>query len=209
MDKFDIYEFSALLLPGAIALYGLALLYPELRLLVHNKDFTFGTLGLYVVLSFAAGHLIQAVGNQIEKISWIKDGKPSDWVRQGMNNILIEDQRENLKKLIVSELSYKKIDFKKTSQEEWENITREIYIFCRNQDKTKRIDIFNANYGLYRGLAASLLLLSLAIYIKLGNSHLWLSAILAALAFLSIYRMQRFSIYYAKELFMQFLHSYK
>ena len=70
----------------------------------------------------------------------------------------------------------------------------------------KRIDTFNANYGLCRGLAASLLVL---LFVNLiCNFKGWqIHVILSALCCLAIYRFYRFGIIYARELFVEFLQS--
>jgi hypothetical protein len=70
----------------------------------------------------------------------------------------------------------------------------------------KRIDTFNANYGLCRGLAASLLVL---LFVNLiCNLKEWqIHVILLVLCALATYRFYRFGIIYSRELFVQFLQS--
>jgi len=64
MKSLDQYEFTGILVPGVIALYGLARMFPETVGLVGEKDFSVGELGLFVVLAYAAGHLVQAIGKR-------------------------------------------------------------------------------------------------------------------------------------------------
>jgi len=68
--KFDAYEIIGVITPGSILLFGLALVFPDLKALFFAEGFSLGDLGLFLVLSFVAGHLIQAVGNLIESIVW-------------------------------------------------------------------------------------------------------------------------------------------
>src|SRR5258706_15397682 len=104
MKNFDPYEFTSLILPGAIILYGLSLLFPELKLIVQNKDFTVGDLGLFVILSYAAGHIIQGVGNIIEWVWWKISGKPTDWIRIGKGDLLSSAQIIQLEKDLPKKL---------------------------------------------------------------------------------------------------------
>jgi len=73
MRKFDFYEFAGIIAPGALAVYGLARIYPELGILIHNESVSFGELGLLLILAYVAGHLIQSFGNLIEWIWWMSN----------------------------------------------------------------------------------------------------------------------------------------
>jgi hypothetical protein len=73
---------------------------------------------------------------------------------------------------------------------------------------TKRLHTFNGNYGLFRGLlAAELLILVIALFRQtqinpqFDNSSVFI--VLGIAIALTIYRMDRFSKYYARELFAQ------
>ena len=70
---------------------------------------------------------------------------------------------------------------------------------------TERIDLFNAQYGMNRGIAASFLAL-IALLLFTSGFKLWrLEAVLAVCAGLAVYRMERFWRYYGRELYTQFL----
>ncbi len=66
------------------------------------------------------------------------------------------------------------------------------------------MDTFNGNYGLNRGLAASLLVLAV-LNIFSDWSQWSISIWFVVGAGLAIYRMDRFGVHYGRELFVQFL----
>ena len=206
MKNFEWYEFSALLLPGALLLYGLSLLFTDLNLIVKNADFSIGDLGLFTLLSFATGHIIQALGNLIESIWWKFCGKPTDWIRRGKGNLVSEHQFKKLELDIPIKLNLKTKPFviKEQTEANWFGITRQMYVAIGLANQNKRIDIFNAAYGLTRGLTSSLIVLSSLTFLKYGITY-WITLILALLSVVMLIRMRRFGIHYARELFIQFL----
>lgn len=72
------------------------------------------------------------------------------------------------------------------------------YNFLYQKEKTERIDIFNGNYSLFRGLAVSFLIIAVLCFIYLNNTVTLFAFILFIL---STSRMIRFAKHYAKELF--------
>ena len=91
------------------------------------------------------------------------------------------------------------------STEDWYMITRQIYAVVRYVGRSARIDIFNGYYGMFRGLAAALLLVILASALQRGFGHPRLYVLLVGALVLAIFRMHRFAVNYARELFVQFL----
>src|SRR4051812_50136712 len=78
MQKPTFYEQLGIIIPGSILMFGLVLYYPQLKLLTTQDAFSVGELGLFVLISYAAGHLVAAVGNGLENLfSW--DGIAPDW----------------------------------------------------------------------------------------------------------------------------------
>ncbi len=61
-----IHEFSADFIPGVIFLYGLNLIYSNAWKLI-SHDLSIGSLILFSFLAYGAGHVIQALGNVVEK----------------------------------------------------------------------------------------------------------------------------------------------
>lgn len=67
-----------------------------------------------------------------------------------------------------------------------------------------RIETFNGNYGLNRGIAAALL--CLAAVVGTMSPNRWLLALgFVLVAVIYVYRMQRFGIHFAKEVYLGFL----
>lgn len=68
--------------------------------------------------------------------------------------------------------------------------------------KVERIDTFNGNYGLNRGLSTACVALAIAA----ATQAQWYIVIgLLALAIVFAYRAYRFGVNYARELYLQFL----
>jgi hypothetical protein len=207
MKKFDFYEFTGVLAPGAVAVYGLARIYPELGILVRDEKVSFGELGLLLILAYVAGHLIQTFGNLIEWIWWkCAGGWPSDWVRARNRDIIATAQWKVLPAKIRDALHIKCPDDLSTlSDDEWKPITRQIYAAVRKAGRAERIDIFNGNYGMLRGVAASLIVVLVAAFNDIESERWKLYGALFVMALLALIRMHRFGVHYARELFVQFI----
>jgi hypothetical protein len=205
MRSFDFYEFTGVIAPGTIVLLCFALLYPEIRLLF-DKDLTVGGLGIFLIVAYVAGHLTQAIGNSIEALWWKAwSGMPTDWARSGKGNLISDQQIEAMQEQLASKLKLQTVTaIPELSQQAWFAVTRQMHAAVAAESRAGRIDIFNGNYGLNRGIASALLIASL-FTITRGAVH-W-SAALAALvgAGVALYRMHRFAKHYARELFVQFL----
>lgn len=203
--QLDFYEFAGIVMPGSILIAGLAQAVPDIGAIIAVKDMTLGTLGLFVILAYAAGHLVQTVGNAIENLYWLYPGIPSDWVRTGRGHLLSQGQRAALEEQIPKKLGLRPpFAFNRLDKKEWFSTTRQIYAAVAAANRANRIDVFNGNYGLNRGLAASLLLVAAVVAMN-DHGHWLYSCGLVVAAAAGIYRMQRFARHYARELFVQFL----
>ena len=61
MKQFDFYEFTGILLPGAIVLTALVVLFPGCGLPTLIKDISFGGMGIFIVLAYAVGPTLQGI----------------------------------------------------------------------------------------------------------------------------------------------------
>ena len=87
---------------------------------------------------------------------------------------------------------------------QWYSITRQVYAAVSAAGRATRVDIFNGNYGLCRGIAAGFL--ALLVWSVIVNWRLWQVEVgLVILISLAIYRMHRFGVRYARELFVRYL----
>jgi len=211
MKKFDFYEFAAVLCPGALLVFALTKLFPELSFVGNKETFSFGDLGVFVLLSYVTGQLVQALGNVIAKVWWVFwSGLPTDWVRSGKHKLIAQQQMAQLSGKL-SELTGIAVPngVGAFSQADWYVITRQIYTVVRHAGRSSRVDIFNGYYGMFRGLTASLLLVTTLSVIQRGWVHLRLYVLFTAGVVLAVFRMHRFAVNYARELFVQFLTTQK
>jgi len=198
--SFDFYEFVGIIIPGAVVLLGLMSLFSEARTL-DNAGVSVGALGAFIIIAYAAGQLVQGIGNGLEWVWWkIRRGWPTHRALAG--KLLSADQHKRLMKALRAD---KKIaaDAALTSPSECLAVAREVYSIVAHAGQAGRVDRFNGNYGLVRGLAAALLVLLIAAIVTAKGAIV--IAILLALFVLAMQRMDRFGRRYALELFVQYL----
>jgi len=202
MKTFDFYEFAGVLCPGVVALFSASVIFPRFSPFVRDQSISVGTLGLFVVLSYVAGHLVQALGNLLEPLIWrLFGGTPTDWVRTRRRTLLTDQQNAAVEERIKIQTGK---PLSSTTQNEWHSAVRSIYAAVANSGHAARIDVFNGNYGLFRGLATAFLLSAVSILVS--PLFRWSAFVfLFACALLAIYCLRRFGIHYARELFVQFL----
>ena len=160
MKSFDFYEFAGLLVPGSITLTSVLLLFPQFHIPVLLSGLSVGDLGLFVVLAYAAGHLTQAVGNGVEWILWsVLGGMPTDWVRTRKHHLLSESQMKVLQNQLEAVLHIQTdIDAKHLTDTDWSSIRQQINAAVVAQSRDARINTFNGNYSLNRGIASAFLI---------------------------------------------------
>lgn len=192
--EFSFYEFVAVLVPSAILLYAVQLI---LEYAYQKQIVDFGKIGetaIFVIICYGVGHIIQSLGNFYENIVWfVYGGMPAKWLthKNKFNNYLFE---QSLNQRIVEQVKNKFGD-------DIEDYGRLTYNLLFQKDKTKRIDIFNGNYSLFRGLAVSFLIIT-ALCLYYLTWQLSLVALVPSL--LATVRMIRFAKYYATETFITF-----
>lgn len=200
MDKFDPYEFIAVILPGSVVLFGVLYLFPSAKP-VFGTDMNVGGLGLFVIASFIVGHLIQGFGNALGWAWWKWKGMPTDWVRQPVQDLIGDEQRRRLADILLRE---KNCTLDRLDRKQWYSMVREICSTITHAGRSKRIDAFNRNYGLLRGLTVGCLIFAgLAAYAQPENWLLWTIAFF--MAGVSAYRMHRFAVIYGREVFTEYL----
>jgi len=204
-EKFNAYEYIGVIAPGAVVVFAVTLVSPELKQFLVDGGTTLGGLGLFLILSFIAGHLLQGLGNWFENIFWkCFGGMPSNWVKRGNQKILANEQRKLLTQK-VSELHPEIDNLEQVDDKEWYSLTREIYAIVKAADRAARIDAFNRNYGLLRGVAVSFLVTTAGALFVINLCKWKIYVALAVCTVLAVYRMHRFAVIYARELFVQFI----
>jgi hypothetical protein len=56
--KMSFYEQLGIVIPGSVLMFGLTLYYPALQLITGKDGLSVGDLGLFVLIAYAAGHLV-------------------------------------------------------------------------------------------------------------------------------------------------------
>jgi hypothetical protein len=197
---FDFYEYAGFIIPGAVVIMAVVWLFPESRALFSKEGVTLGELGLFVIVAYAAGQLVQAIGNYLEWLWWKpQGGMPTGRVLSG--SLLTSEQYQRL--LVGLGAALGSDDLSKLNKAQRRAIVREVYAEVLAAGKAARIDTFSGSYGLMRGLAAAFVLIFvLAIVVGKGATVL---GTLVVLFLLALHRMHRYSQHYATELFIQYL----
>ena len=155
MNKMTFYEQVGIVIPGAVLMVGLSVLFPALNALVAKDGVTLGQFGIFLLLSYAAGHFIAALGNVLESVLWRPfGGMPSDWITKQSPSLLSSQQIVALETKITSRFDINAGKLPGMDRKFWWPISRQIYADVAKNGKVERIDTFNGNYGLNRGLCA-------------------------------------------------------
>ncbi len=205
MQKLSFYEQVGVVIPGAVFLFGAMFFVSELRELFAKDGFNVGGLGVFVIVSYAAGHLLAGLGNATAKGYWkFKGGMPSDWIVGATPRLLSSAQIARVEELTAARLRLTLPPLSELTPKEWFPVFRQIYSDVEKNGKPARGDIFNGNYGLNRGLCSATLALSIVVFVRAPDQ--WgvsLALIGASVAYL--YRMHTFGVSYAREIYNQFL----
>ena len=204
MNKMTFYEQVGIVIPGSVFVVGLLFYFPMLNALMAKDGVTPGQFGIFLLLSYASGHLLAAVGNALEAAFWkIAGGRPTDWVTKANGtSLLSSSQIDALEAKVESRFGFKIGRIPGMDRKSWFPISQQIYAEVAKNGKPERIDTFNGNYGLNRGLAAATLSLAVVSFAE-GQNGVGAAFIIVALVY--GYRGFRFARYYARELYVQFL----
>lgn len=194
--EFSFYEFVGLLIPGSLLLFGvnfLVLGQLDKPLFAVEK---IGDTVVFLILAYTTGHFIQALGNIIEKVIWwFFGGMPTQWLLT----------KNNFKKKLFSEPLNQKISDKVTQKFGigFKEVGGMAYNTVFIAGKSARIDIFNGNYSLFRGLFVASLSIAVGCIIQY-HFNWWQNILVFTPSVLMLRRMIRFAIYYAKETYKTF-----
>ncbi|MFL5614066.1 MAG: hypothetical protein ACJ796_10435 [Gemmatimonadaceae bacterium] len=219
MTPLTFYEQVGILIPGAVLLFAVTLLQPEWKAILGGNGLTIGGLGLFLLLSYAAGHAVAAVGNIIEKLLWaVFGGLPTDRLARNPEKVLGQKRLARFKELFqkryqydapISELEpdgppkrWTKLWWSR--RKAWRSAFGQLYSDVRvNNPGT--VLTFNGNYGLNRGLAASMMVITLLICTLRPQGFVQTAVAAGLLTIVFLFRTYRFGIYFAREVFNNFL----
>jgi hypothetical protein len=204
VNKMTFYEQVGIVIPGSVFLVGLLFYFPALNALMAKDGVTLGQFGIFLLLSYASGHLLAAVGNALEWTLWkIAGGMPTDWVTKANGTSLLSaSQIEALATKANARLGVRIEKIPGMDRKTWFSISRQIYADVAKNGKPERVDTFNGNYGLNRGLAAATLALAV---VSIAEGQRRIAAAFVVVAVVYGYRAFRFARYYAREMYVQFL----
>jgi hypothetical protein len=207
MKDFDFYQVVGVIAPGTVVVIGgVFLFYPDQQqLLVSISGVSLGSLGVGLILAYVAGQLLQAVGNAVETVWWwLWGGMPTDWVRTGRHELVADPQVAQVHRSVRLMLDAQGLDVSSLNKSQWYSVIRQVYAAVSSGGRAARVDIFNGNYGLCRGIAAGfLVLLAWAVFV---DWRAWkIELVLVIVVAIAIYRMHRFGVHYGRELVVQFL----
>jgi hypothetical protein len=81
VNKLSFYEQVGIVIPGAVLLFVAMFYLPELRDILGKDGINLGGLGVFVLIAYATGHVLAAIGNLVEAVYWrTRAGMPTNWV---------------------------------------------------------------------------------------------------------------------------------
>lgn len=200
MRNFDFYEFVALIVPGLCFCSFVVYIY-------HPELMTSGSVqlaGLLLPLGYAIGHLLHGLGNIFERAS-------SLFSRQSSGACVVtlgcRDFPNNLKQKFSENLA-RCLDITDPNipEKDRDKVFAQMIMYVGLHSLGGRVNIFNANYSLFRGLLSACFACAALVLIcqnrLAANLTFWFWLIMLAL--ISFLRMRRFSRYYAREVLFVF-----
>jgi hypothetical protein len=206
MAKLSFYEQVGILIPGVIFLAVLLVIVPGANAFLSPKNISVGEFGIFIITAYAVGHAIAAVGNLLESIWWkIRGGMPTEWVIYDDERIVSAAQKQKLAEKVKSYFGLPLTNIIGMDRRRWRPISRQVYRYSLTVS-AERIEVFNGNYGLNRGLAAALFSLAVLNEAVQPQHYVFsLSLIVGGLVY--CYRMNRYAVHFAREVFLIFLNS--
>jgi hypothetical protein len=202
-SAFDTYEYVGIITPGAVLLTVLLFLFPDAKVqLAGREGIQIGALGIFLILSFVLGHIVQALGNIVGWLDQaLSDGNASDRLLNPVCTIVNAKQRAGLTRALLDRLG---VVFDCQTPGEWRTTRTEMYGIISAAEKSGRIDAFNRSYGLNKGLSCVFFISSILVIAVAEQPGIW-GIVLAGSAVLSFNRMRYFSECYTRELVLEFI----
>ncbi len=210
LRSFSMYEFVAVIVPGAILVLGLWFV-PQLRDLLSGEQDTSGltATAVYLLLSYAAGHVAQAGGNLIEAAYWkMWGGPPIDWVRSECRYLISSQQKTAVENAIRYLIPNRSAGLKGVSKNDWQALKRELNVMLSERGFLEYQDLMNANYHLCRALPVSCIALGFAMgfaSVLTCAQGMLLGSICIAVVAASLWRMHRYGEHAAREFYIKLI----
>jgi hypothetical protein len=202
--KLSYYDQVGIVIPGALFLAIAALIMPGANALVAPQDISIGKFGIFLLLAYAAGHAVAAVGNILEFVWWsLRGGWPSDWIVYDDDRILNSVQKKQLLEKVNARLDLKVPKIVGLEAKKWRKDFGRLYGSALATNPGK-IEVLNGNYGLNRGLASAAFALTI-MSATIQPDQWQATAALGAGTLIYGFRAQLFGIGFAKEVYNCFL----
>src|SRR5258708_8317748 len=140
----------------------------------------------------------------MESCVWLGRGRPSNWVVREKDFLLSPEQVHSLEQLIRQRLRLDIATIRGMNPRQWPPISQQIYADVMSYGKPARIDSFDGNYTLNRGLAAALLALAL-LSLAYSETDWRVTMGVLPIALLYGYRLYPFWLSHARQPYSQFL----
>jgi len=128
VNKLTFYEQVGIVIPGSVFVFGLLLFFPTLQTVLTKDGVSLGDFGIFLLLSYAAGHLIAVIGNAAESFLWgLLGGMPSTWVTRRETSLLSDSQIDLLEKKVETRLGITIGKIRGLDVNTWWPISRQIY----------------------------------------------------------------------------------
>jgi hypothetical protein len=139
VNKITFYEQVGIVIPGSVLMFGLLLFFPPLQTVLTKNGVNLGDLGIFLLLSYAAGHLVAAIGNAAENVLWpLVGGMPTDWITRTDATLLSTPQIDLLEKTLESRLGITQ-KVRGLDPKLWWPISRQIYADVAKNGKIARM----------------------------------------------------------------------
>lgn len=194
MEKLNIYEYVAVIVPGVVFLFGLGVMLPEgyvFHPVLMPKDM--GTAAVHLFLAFALGHMLQVLGQYVHAYYWSDfGGFPTDWPFSRHHHELSPAVQQAV--LAASGQS------EAADLQDWRRAVATVRSLVTTEGFASRLETFHANYGMFRStVVAGVLLLLVMPWCTLD---LWsICPVIVSGVVVSLLGMHRFGVHYARELF--------
>lgn len=203
MNERTFNEHFSIAVSGCVFLFGVTLLVPQLLAVLGKDGVALGGLGLFVIVGYAAGHLIAVLGNVIENFVTLFFGSPSSFATFDPPRLLNVQHVAQLEERLRGRLGLKIDRITGMNRDSWRPLSEQIYLDVA-ANNPGRIEATYGSYSINRDLCAAFLAIAVATAV-LASEH-WLLAIgLGSAALIYAHRMRRLDVRFSRELLFRFL----
>ncbi len=204
-EYFDKQDFTATLVPGLVVVVATVLLLPHVSVLHLLTSLSIGGFLLLLVLSYAAGLIIQAVAGVLESLWWkSRGGLPTARIRMQPSALLEAKQVEAFNAALGKQFEGLSVPAAELSEKEWAATTTAIYAALKERDSTTRIDELDRGRGLFSRLAAAAATVVFVVIFVAPFGWKWFLPAIVILG-LTLYRMGVLGERHAQELYTEYL----